>query len=177
MYKVTQSLTCFELYTHIADQPTNEPISIVDNPPGGWEKGVLLTKISHILRQRSVWVVDYQTAVQHLQKKELTLQDIGGAIRVVLLEDAAVLLLDEHATAVHQLPGRDGPALLDFRGQVDARGTQQERVHVAQRVARVEPPIIHYGRGDDLLSEFERIASETLDKVREENVNFMEVFN
>ena len=57
-----------------------------------------------------------------------------------------------------------------------ARGTEEERVYVAQRVARVEALVVHDGRRDDLLSQAKVLAAKTLDKVSEEDVDFVKVF-
>ena len=67
------------------------------------------------------------------------------------------------------------PALFYHGGEVEARGTEEERVDVAQGVARVEALVVDDGRGDYLLSEAEVLAAQVLDKVGKEDVDFVEV--
>ena len=58
---------------------------------------------------------------------------------------------------------------------MEAGRAEQQRVYVAERVPRVEPLVVHYGRGDDLLPQAEVLAAETLDEVGEEDVDLVEV--
>ena len=41
------------------------------------------TKIRHILCEWSVGMVDYETAVQHLQQQKLALQYVVGPVRIL----------------------------------------------------------------------------------------------
>ena len=95
-------------------------------------------------------MVHHQAAVQHLQEEELALHEVLRAVGVVRREDAAVLLLDDLAAAQDELPRGHHAALLHLGGQQHARGAEEERVHVAERVPRVESPVVDDGRRDDL---------------------------
>ena len=96
-------------------------------------------------------MVHYQTAVQHLEEQKLALEDVVGSVGVLRLENVLVLLPNDELALHDQLVGRHGAALLHLGGEVEAGGAEQERVYIAERVARVEALIVDDGGGDDLL--------------------------
>ena len=98
-----------------------------------------------------------------------------GSVRVVWSQNVLVLLPNYQLALHDQLVGGHRPALFYLGGEVEARGTEEERVDVAQGVARVEALVVDDGRGDYLLSEAEVLAAQALDKVGKEDVDFVEV--
>lgn len=97
-------------------------------------------------------MVDYQTAIQHLQQEKLALKYVVGSVGVVKFEDALVLLPHYQLALHHQLVRRHGAALFHLGGEVEARRTEQQGVNVPERVSGVEPLVVDDGRRDDLLS-------------------------
>ena len=118
-------------------------------------------------------MIDNEAAVHHLQEEKLALQNVHRLVGVVLFEDAVVLLTNQLPASHYQVHRRDEPTLLDLGGQVDTGRTEKKRIHVPERVSRVEPLVVDYGRGDDLLTELQGLRANGLNKVREENVDFL----
>ena len=121
-------------------------------------------------------MIHNETAVQHLEQQKLALEDVVRSVRVLGSQNVLVLLPNYQLALHDELVGRHRPALLHLGGEVEACGTEQERVDVTQRVPRVEALVVDDGRGYDLLPEAEILATQALDEVGEEDVDFVEVF-
>ena len=122
-------------------------------------------------------MVDHEATVEQFEEEELALEDVGGSIWVLLFVHVSVLLPHEVLALGDELVRAHHAALLYLGGEVDAGGTEEERVDVTEGVGGVETPVVHYGGRDDLLAELQVLAAEGLDEVGEKDVDFLELVN
>ena len=129
------------------------PVRVVDYPPRHGEEGLLLSQVRDVLRQGAVRMVDDEAAVEQFEEEELALEDVCGAVGVLLLVHVSVLLPHEILALGDELVRAHHATFLHLGGEVDAGGAEEERVDVAQGVGAVEPPVVHDSSRDDLLAE------------------------